>query len=75
MGQQLFCRADAELGVGDVVARGVFVGILDGLRHDFNADDFFRFLSQQQGDRSRAAVSVHNGFVSGQTGVIQRKAV
>lgn len=74
-GKQFFGCADMEFGVGNAVARGVFVRVLNGFRHDFDADDLFGFLRQQQGDRARAAVRIHNGFGAGQAGVFQREAV
>ena len=75
LGQQLFGCADVELGVGNAVARGVFIRVLNGFRHDFDADDFFGLLRQQQRDRARAAVRIHDGFGAGQAGVFQREAV
>lgn len=73
--EKLFRRADVKDGVFNVIARGVLIGVPDGFGNDFNADDFFGFLRQKQGDGSRAAVGVHDGFVSGQTGVFERKPV
>ena len=53
----------------DLVSFGVCYGIIaDGVRVQFDADDFSGIAGCDEADGSDSAVGVHDAFVSGETG-------
>ena len=67
--------AAEELRVLNAVPGGVFLGVLDGRRHDLRADSPPGLLGKAEGDGSRAAVQVQHRLLSGQSGKFQGLAI
>lgn len=57
-----------EGDVFDSISFGVCYGIADGVRVQFDADDFSGIAGCDEADGSDSAVGVHDAFVSGETG-------
>ena len=51
-----------------MVSFGVCYGIADGVRVQFDADDFSGVSGRNEADGSDSAVGIHDALVSGQTG-------
>ena len=75
LGQLIDGVAEDELRVFDVVVLGVADGVADGRGDDFNAEDFFGFLGQKEGDRTSATVDVDDSFAAFEVGKVQGRFV
>ena len=61
-------RRSGRRSVFDLVSFGVCYGIADGVRVQFDADDFSGIAGCDEADGSDSAVGVHDAFVSGEAG-------
>ena len=67
-GEDVLCRAAAEGRVVDAVALRVFLGVVDRLGDDLDAQHFLALAGHHQADGARAAVDVAQAVVGGEIG-------
>ena len=60
VGEHVLHVAGEEFAVGDAVALGVDLGVLDGFGDIFDADDLSRLTGHEVGDGTRASIEVVN---------------
>ena len=64
-----------EGDVFDLVSFGVCYGIADGVRVQFDADDFSGIAGCDEADGSDSAVGINNGLFSGESCCLDRQIV